>query len=1477
MTDIVAASQDDPQRAAGVENAQALAEVFNATPIPLRVSLGEDILARLAPLGRVRRDWPADQPLDVSPDGPGAPPVGGLRVVAERPEITIRVSDLCSPRFGDAPTVSITVTNATAVYLDVWRLNNDGTAHVAAGGIAPGDRRELTGTGFSLWPVRATFTDELVDLLALDATPRQERTITDAHLALVAEQLPLPSPLPQIPTVSLIGGIRERPRPESRDYILISQQDNREQPRFNTRHRVVTRSVQVAGVKLVWDSLDKDSVVMPLQGTGVLDVEALEMYADTVVIASPLRFPGTHVTIHARHLQFTGDGSVDTRPIEHAAPARSGRHDDKGRPVDGKGKPTYRAADGLPGEPGGDIRLRVSRVSVPPGSTQPRLIARGSRGQGAEAGGVKDYEPRTDKQPPASKGKNLTAVTESAIADQFRSAFVMAKELSEWRWPGEVAAGDVSHEGAKLLGSGSVVDLVIVAHDDTAGDTNVFFFPGQADGTIRRHSALRWDNARLSNVGIDVGRPVLACPGDGEDAYPGGQPGDGGSGGFISTSLPVHVIEPLCDAQGGAPGPKTAAVQGEAGGTPSPAWHVQMDIVKHAWWESSRGPQLTYVTNASSRSGASTPGRRGTPGSSHPPTTEDVSWLRAEIVDAVLACARDAYRNGHRDLARSLLEPYYAIMREGDSRADLPVDVESRAIAVNSLVANLRTNLDYFGNPPGWVPRLRLSTNFEAFATMRQASLKLLYYAMTTEQKYDDLQHKEDLADQTAKALESELSETVAVMARATEDLARARRDVLAVKQQVQDKQNEIDLLKHYAEQESLQVMERQRIFRGVTKLVGGVLKACPVGQPYVGLGGDLASAVGDIDFSDPKALSKSVGDAIGKVGGATDTFLTSNQDLITDDALRGAKTQVRGDTANVDSLTGQLARTKGATANLERSVAARTKPIESAWADEHKAEVDTLKASIKDVETTITKYSAEKDPRAAEPQQLQAAREAHNRLKARLGATETASLTRQRTQLANDLDALTALIAQEKETAAADAADANTDRLEQLETEKSDLQQAKKRVDDLEDAQRAAKEQEKEHKDALAIQEREMKQSIGRLKKMGAGITAVGGAVTTLMTPATTADADVQAFTAKLLTSQHAGEYQKVIKEAEVLGGRLTATMERLQAAQQTITSQVGNVADNLAAQVALSRQRQAIGSGLDIRTKRYLHGMQDRARDVLLWSKYHLVMSYRYEFLKDVTDSFYNHEKVVTHLQDLEAATDPAARASGRAALLPEAKWREIDDTVLRNEFLGEAQELLKERQSRAVAARENVIGPLQLSDQQLERLRRTGRVTFNLVRDMDVGTIDWVNARIVGVSLQDVAVETANTRLSLRLTVRHSGESVLLGRDARTGAWTYYYFRCAPGDDPIEWGFSYNHAATTRIKADERKPEADDMIRKVLEQASGQMSQIQFREYSPALFSDLTLHLTGAGQTPAQSISKITNVQFSVNYSLSGERLD
>jgi hypothetical protein len=137
----------------------------------------------------------------------------------------------------------------------------------------------------------------------------------------------------------------------------------------------------------------------------------------------------------------------------------------------------------------------------------------------------------------------------------------------------------------------------------------------------------------------------------------------------------------------------------------------------------------------------------------------------------------------------------------------------------------------------------------------------------------------------------------------------------------------------------------------------------------------------------------------------------------------------------------------------------------------------------------------------------------------------------------------------------------------------------------------------------------------------------------------------------------------------------------------------------------------------------------------------------------------------------------------------------------------------------------------------------------------------------------------LDASEPALSLRLTFRHSGESVILGRDERAKQWTYFYFRAAPGDDPIEWGFSYNRAISDekqRIKKDQKDPERDDLINRALEgPGTAGQPKIQYREYSPSLFSDITLYLSrGRGWNP-EAISRISLLRFTVSYALATER--
>ena len=150
-------------------------------------------------------------------------------------------------------------------------------------------------------------------------TRQQTVSVNTDYRSRLDDVLPLPSPLPDIGAVTVIGEARQRPKPESRDYIVIwSTRTSSDRTSTAARRSSGRAAVSgIAGAKLIWSESDDNYGLISYQGPGVLDVEELVMYADHVVIGSPLHFPGTNVTIYARRLEFRDHGAIDTTPMPY--------------------------------------------------------------------------------------------------------------------------------------------------------------------------------------------------------------------------------------------------------------------------------------------------------------------------------------------------------------------------------------------------------------------------------------------------------------------------------------------------------------------------------------------------------------------------------------------------------------------------------------------------------------------------------------------------------------------------------------------------------------------------------------------------------------------------------------------------------------------------------------------------------------------------------------------------------------------------------------------------------------------------------------------------------------------------------------------------------------------------------------------------------------------------------------------------------
>ena len=313
-------------------------------------------------------------------------------------------------------------------------------------------------------------------------------------------------------------------------------------------------------------------------------------------------------------------------------------------------------------------------------------------------------------------------------------------------------------------------------------------------------------------------------------------------------------------------------------------------------------------------------------------------------------------------------------------------------------------------------------------------------------------------------------------------------------------------------------------------------------------------------------------------------------------------------------------------------------------------------------------------------------------------------------------------------------------------------------------------------------------------------------------------------------------------------------AAVAALLGVQQRMARYSETIATNLAELVALGDQRRALDGVLDVETRRYLQGIRQRAKERLHAYLYEFVKSYQYHYLRDVSDTFYNFDAWVAKLRELESVDE-----HGTVTPVPLSAVQEIERQVTRNEYLGMAREIVVQRQREAGASRNSYV--CTLSDEQRDVLCRTGYLRFNVLEDFNThADLGMRNARIADVALRqfDVTLAPGADGVNLHVDVEHSGRSILLDGDGR-----YWFFQKGRHDDPIRWRYVWKGDG---LPVRDTPIEDGEFLDELLSD-----SNIEYREYLPALFSDLTLWINKGTDPEARTrdLASIDALQFELAF--------
>ena len=429
-----------------------------------------------------------------------------------------------------------------------------------------------------------------------------------------------------LPEEHILTYKRDIPKPHSKDYLTVTEVKNPTPEPFNNQN-LNTRAVTISGKTVVIEKGFPDNGLYE-QYHGRPDIKIFTVYAETLILRSPLELPQTEVTVYARELRFE-----DKPGQPQASLCTTPRHISSIPAQFQQGKPGLKA---------GDIHLFIERFHADAGASQ-RLILTGGKGQ--EGGPGK----------PGGKGIDITPVG----------------------YPFSGVSQDVKDNC-------TYYKVNMPSYLLTAGDPN------------------NWK------------------PGDGKNATPGGKPGNGGAGGNMDCTLDLR---PYTNTSGGAAGKVAATQPGGSAGKPVPAYYLT------GYYTS------PTVTTHTAKAGTSAPGPlpdkpvgdRG----SFTPVPSITAWFHPYVLRPILLHAKDAYINGNLDYVQSLLEEYLGLLEL--CAGDIPADLANELIQLRTEMENLRSRiangLDYFGNPPGWVPMLSFEANYAKFEQEIKSSIPILYLA----------------------------------------------------------------------------------------------------------------------------------------------------------------------------------------------------------------------------------------------------------------------------------------------------------------------------------------------------------------------------------------------------------------------------------------------------------------------------------------------------------------------------------------------------------------------------------------------------------------------------------------------------------------------------------------------------------------------------------------------------------------------------
>ena len=385
-------------------------------------------------------------------------------------------------------------------------------------------------------------------------------------------------------------------------------------------------------------------------------------------------------------------------------------------------------------------------------------------------------------------------------------------------------------------------------------------------GTTESSGVMLYFEDRFNGTVQDIcGARVTAR---GENAVQSGSPGIGGTGGTLRSTLNLSAYGML---SGGTGGPRAGNHIG--GSLSGRAFIYRIQNVRF----DQQGNEIITVSDsiAPKASGQSATAPLSFPGASGAIQVVSTpgTWIHSFAIRSIIQWAKDAYLNGRISETRRVLGEYQELLRAHERiippNAELTdedfaekVNLDQLLAEIENLVHRLDSNLDYFGNPAGWVPMLSFEANFLAFQNEIEHSVPILYLAYWLNHAATNLQATL-LATEEAKAgLDDERVRMETVFNEAQAVIPRLKTEAETIAFRIGTLNGSIAVKLAELEQRAQQnVVERNKLpfWKKSLGVLSVMADLVPIAQPTVGRIGAGLGLLAQVDPDKPLQSAKAL------------------------------------------------------------------------------------------------------------------------------------------------------------------------------------------------------------------------------------------------------------------------------------------------------------------------------------------------------------------------------------------------------------------------------------------------------------------------------------------------------------------------------------------------------------------------------------------------------------------------------------------